>query len=228
VVESQQIQPRAAQYRIIGDEYVGQARWNYACQYSAGVYLQCSYLQVYFPNLDWVGHEKFFVRLDGLWNIYLHPKMGHRTLLAKFVIYLQPTLAVTLWPVPNPNRKYKFKTSKQCDVSIVWLWKCQKSILKVKVHLYTRHFWRHPATGAPYWPGIACGPHVTFFKMKASWNYWGGDRPVPPCPPPPSFRHWRYVCFYRQYSEACSTSQARRAWSPFFASEMWSSCSHEM
>ena len=36
------------------------------------VYLQCSYLQVffiikvYFPNLVWVGHEKFFVRLDGL------------------------------------------------------------------------------------------------------------------------------------------------------------------
>jgi hypothetical protein len=30
----------------------------------------------------------------------------------------------------------------------------------------------------------------------------------------PSFRHWRYVCFYRRYSEACSTSQARRAWSP--------------
>ena len=36
------------------------------------VYLQCSYLQVffiikvYFPNLNWVGHENFFVRLDGL------------------------------------------------------------------------------------------------------------------------------------------------------------------
>ena len=36
------------------------------------VYLQCSYLQViiiikvYFPNLDWVGHEIFFVRFDGL------------------------------------------------------------------------------------------------------------------------------------------------------------------
>jgi hypothetical protein len=36
------------------------------------VYLQCSCLQVffiikvYFPNLDWVGHENFFVRLDGL------------------------------------------------------------------------------------------------------------------------------------------------------------------
>jgi hypothetical protein len=46
--------------------------WNYVCQYSAGVYLQCSYQQVffiikvYFPNLDWMGHENFFVRLDGL------------------------------------------------------------------------------------------------------------------------------------------------------------------
>jgi hypothetical protein len=53
------------------------------------VYLQCSYLQVffiiiikvYFPNLDWVGHENFFVRLpvDGLWNCYLHAKRGHQT-----------------------------------------------------------------------------------------------------------------------------------------------------
>jgi hypothetical protein len=49
------------------------------------VYLQCSYLQVffiikvYFPNLDWVGHENFFVRLDGIrLDFYLHPKMGHR------------------------------------------------------------------------------------------------------------------------------------------------------
>jgi hypothetical protein len=60
VVESQQIQPNGEQLSIvIGD--VGQAWCNYVCQYSAGVYLQCSYLQVffiikvYFPNLDWVG-----------------------------------------------------------------------------------------------------------------------------------------------------------------------------
>ena len=53
----------AAQYRniVIGDECVGLALWNYVCQCSASVYLQCSYLQVffiikvYFPNLDWVG-----------------------------------------------------------------------------------------------------------------------------------------------------------------------------
>jgi hypothetical protein len=31
---------------VIGDECVGQAWWNYVCQYSAGVYLQCSYMHV--------------------------------------------------------------------------------------------------------------------------------------------------------------------------------------
>jgi hypothetical protein len=47
-VESQQIQPTGEQLSIvIGDECVGQAWWNYVCQYSAGVYLQCSYLQVF-------------------------------------------------------------------------------------------------------------------------------------------------------------------------------------
>jgi hypothetical protein len=80
VVESQQIQPTGEQLSIVtGDECVGQAWWNYVCQYSAGVYLQCSYLQVfffiikvYFHNLDWVadwpwvGHEINLVRLDGL------------------------------------------------------------------------------------------------------------------------------------------------------------------
>ena len=50
VVESQQIQPIAGEQLsiVIGDECVGQAWWNYVCQYSAGVYLQCSYLQVFF------------------------------------------------------------------------------------------------------------------------------------------------------------------------------------
>jgi hypothetical protein len=31
---------------------------------------------------------------------------------------------------------------------------------------YTHDFLRHLATGAPYWPSIAHGTHVTFFKMK--------------------------------------------------------------
>ena len=42
VVESQQIQPNVEQLSIvIGDECVGQAWWNYVCQYSAvtGVYI---------------------------------------------------------------------------------------------------------------------------------------------------------------------------------------------
>jgi hypothetical protein len=73
VVESQQIQPTGEQLSIVIDECVGQVWWNYVCQYSAVVYLQCSHtckfffiIKVYFPNLDWVGHENFFVRLDGL------------------------------------------------------------------------------------------------------------------------------------------------------------------
>jgi hypothetical protein len=62
VVELQQIQPTGEQLSIvIGDECFGQAWWNYVCQYSAGISLQCSYQQVffitkmYFPNLVWVG-----------------------------------------------------------------------------------------------------------------------------------------------------------------------------
>ena len=75
VVESQQIQPTGEQLSINvlvklgGIMYVMYAVYIY---YVCRVYLQCSYLQVffiikvYFPNLDWVGHENFFVKLDGL------------------------------------------------------------------------------------------------------------------------------------------------------------------
>ena len=70
VVESQQIQPTGEQLSTY--QCVGQAWWNYVCQYS-GVYIYnvhtCKFffiIKVYFPNLDWVGHENFFVRLDGL------------------------------------------------------------------------------------------------------------------------------------------------------------------
>jgi hypothetical protein len=73
VVESQQIQPTGEQLSIvIGDECVGQAWWNYVCQYSAVyIYNVCHtckffFIRAYFPNLDWVGHENFFVILDGL------------------------------------------------------------------------------------------------------------------------------------------------------------------
>ena len=48
----------------------------------------------------------------------------------------------------NPNRKYNFKTSKQWDGCIVWLWECQQSILQVKC-TYTREFHIIPATGDP-------------------------------------------------------------------------------
>jgi hypothetical protein len=66
VVESQQIQPTGEQLSINVLVKLG------GIMYVNRVYLQCSYLQVffiikvYFPNLDWVGHENFFVRLDGL------------------------------------------------------------------------------------------------------------------------------------------------------------------
>ena len=52
MIELQQIQPTGCivivdECIVIGDECVGQAWWNYVCQYSAGVYLQCSYQQVF-------------------------------------------------------------------------------------------------------------------------------------------------------------------------------------
>jgi hypothetical protein len=43
----------------------------------------------------------------------------------------------------NPNRKYDWKLSKQCDVCIVWPCKGQKWIRKVKLHLHA-WVWRHP------------------------------------------------------------------------------------
>ena len=68
VVESQQIHPTGEQLSINVLVKFGGIIISIQCH----VYLQCSYLQVffiiklYFPNLDWVGHEKCFVRLDGL------------------------------------------------------------------------------------------------------------------------------------------------------------------
>jgi hypothetical protein len=43
-----------SKYNQLESSSVCQAWWNY------------DIIKVYFPNLDWVGHEKFFVRLDGL------------------------------------------------------------------------------------------------------------------------------------------------------------------
>jgi hypothetical protein len=40
--------------------------------------------------------------------------MGHQiNLLAKFVIYLQPTLAVTFWPVPKAKFMHLFNAQQQ-------------------------------------------------------------------------------------------------------------------
>jgi hypothetical protein len=70
---------------------------EYVCQYSAGVFSQCSYLQVffiikvYFPNLDWVG---------GSWN-----KFGKIRWALKWVTKLVdkicdlPPAHPTRWPV---------------------------------------------------------------------------------------------------------------------------------
>jgi hypothetical protein len=51
--------------------------------------------------------------LGGSWNFFCKIRWalkflstsydGSPNLLPEFVIYLQPTLAVTLWPVPNPR-----------------------------------------------------------------------------------------------------------------------------
>jgi hypothetical protein len=54
----------------------------------------------------------------------------------------------------NPNRKYDEKTSKQCDVCIVWPCKGQKWFRRSNC-TYTREFDVIPATGTSYWPIIA-------------------------------------------------------------------------
>jgi hypothetical protein len=71
VIESQQIQPTGEQLSIvIGDECVCPAWWNIYVN-TVPVYIYnvqpASFfiIKVYFSNLDWVGHEIFFVRLDG-------------------------------------------------------------------------------------------------------------------------------------------------------------------
>jgi hypothetical protein len=91
VVESQQIQPTGEQLSIvIGDEFewVGPAWWNMYVN-TVPVYIYnvdtCKSFLLYYKSvfsqfrIGWVGHEKKFVRLDGLWNFYLHPKMGDQT-----------------------------------------------------------------------------------------------------------------------------------------------------
>jgi hypothetical protein len=57
VVESLQIQPTGEQLNIvIGVKCVGQAWWNYVCQYSAGVYTcKCFYYKSVFSQFRFGG-----------------------------------------------------------------------------------------------------------------------------------------------------------------------------
>jgi hypothetical protein len=65
----------------------------------------------------------------------------------------------------NPNRKYDWKLSKQCDACIVWPWKGQKWFAR-SYCTYTREFYVIPATGASYWPIIA---QCTQFANKTQY-----------------------------------------------------------
>jgi hypothetical protein len=68
VVESQQIQPTGEQLSINvlvklgGIMYVN----TVPCIFTMFIPASFFIIKVYFPNIEWVGHEKFFVRLDGL------------------------------------------------------------------------------------------------------------------------------------------------------------------
>jgi hypothetical protein len=69
VAESQQIQPTGEQLSINvlvklgGIMYVNTVPCIFYNVHTCKFFI---IIKVYFPNLDWVGHEKFFVRLDGL------------------------------------------------------------------------------------------------------------------------------------------------------------------
>jgi hypothetical protein len=84
---------------------------------------------------------------------------------------------------------------------------CQSFIFK---KIYDPPPWGHPI---PVGPGAAWSkltPLTTYRSFNTVWS-------ISLCR--------RYVCFY---GDACSTSQARRVWSVFLASEIWSSFSLEM
>ena len=71
MVESQQIQPTGEQLSIvIGDEWSSLVELcvSIQCRCIFTMFIPASFfiIKVYFPNLNWVGHEKFYVRLDGL------------------------------------------------------------------------------------------------------------------------------------------------------------------
>jgi uncharacterized membrane protein len=59
------------------------------------------YYKSVFSQFRLGGSWKFFCKIRWVTELIGPSKDGSPNLLAKFVIYLQPTLAVTLWPVPN-------------------------------------------------------------------------------------------------------------------------------
>jgi hypothetical protein len=74
VVESQQIQPTGEQLSIVNCNWwwmcwsrLVELCMSIQCQYIFTMFIPASrfffIIKVYFPNLDWVGHENFFVRL---------------------------------------------------------------------------------------------------------------------------------------------------------------------
>ena len=69
MVESQQIQPTGEHLSISVLVKLGGIMYvNTVPVYIYNVHT-CKFffiIKVYFPNLDWVGNENFFVRLDGL------------------------------------------------------------------------------------------------------------------------------------------------------------------
>jgi hypothetical protein len=76
---------------------------------SAMYILQCSYLQVFYYKSVFsqfrLGRSwKFFCKIRWALKCLSASWDGSPNLLEKFVIYLQPTLAVTLWPVPYMKR----------------------------------------------------------------------------------------------------------------------------
>jgi hypothetical protein len=69
VVESQQIQPTGEQLSVNVLVKLGGIMFVNTVPCIFTMFIPASFffiIKVYFPNLDWVGHENFFVRLDGL------------------------------------------------------------------------------------------------------------------------------------------------------------------
>jgi hypothetical protein len=91
-----------------------------------------------------------------------------------FYQYISISCATVSSKWVNPNRKYDWKPSKQCDVCIVWPCECQKWILQVKLHLYA-WVWCHPshrsfllANYCPMYASASITRHLEKFKINIS------------------------------------------------------------